>query len=160
MNSRWVRILGVVCGVVLSTQSVTPTHAANINTSMTGCQVTFAPSDQLMHWAYGVTTQDTAAQPQMVACNLPRAPLAAGSVSGSFYIDGDNFNGATTSCTLFSFDSNGHLAGAASFQTAVATYDILLSIDAGRLTDFGHTTLRCLLPAHRGGVLRGVTSIQ
>jgi hypothetical protein len=160
VKSQWMRVLSLVCGLVLSAQSVTPTHAANINTSATGCQTTFAPSDQLVRFAYGIMTQNSTAQPQMVACNLLRAPLSAGSVSGSFYVDGDNFSGATTSCSLFSFDSNGHLAGVASFQTALPTYDILLSIDAGRLTDFGHTTLRCLLPAHTGGVLRGVTSLQ
>jgi hypothetical protein len=160
MNLRWIGFLSLACGVVLSTQSVTPTYAANIITAASGCQTTFAPSDQIGRFAYGVVTLPSTATPQMVACNLIRAPLATDSLTGSFYVDGDNFNGASTFCSLFSFDANGHLAGVASFTTALATYDMLLSMQAGRLTPFGHTTLRCLLPAHASGVLRGVTSLQ
>jgi hypothetical protein len=159
VRARAFNCLGLVCGILLSAQSVAPTHAANINTTATHCQVTFAPSDQLVHVAWGVMTLSTTATPQMVACTLPRAPLTAGVGSG-FYVDGDNFNGASTSCTLFAFDSDGHLAGAASFQTAAAQYDMFLSLDASRLADLGHTSLRCLLPAQGNGTLRGVTSIQ
>ena len=160
MNARGFKFLGWVCGIVLSVHSVAPTYATNINMTATGCQVTFAPSDQLVHVAWGVTTLDTTDKPQMVACTLPRTPLASGSASGGFYVDGDNVNGASTSCTLFSFDLNGNLLGAASFQTSAAQYDIFLSLAAFQLSDVGHTTLRCLLPAHAGGTLLGATSLQ
>jgi hypothetical protein len=159
VTSFWIRFPGAACVAVLSVLSVTPTRAANINTSMIGCQTTLGPSDQLNHAAYGTTTGTNTAVAQMVVCNVPRAPLGAGSISGSFYVDGDNFN-ATTSCSLFSFDADGHLAGIASFQTSLLHYDILLTLDAVKLTDLGHTSLRCLLPAHNAGVLRGVTSLQ
>jgi hypothetical protein len=118
VTARWIKFLGLACGVLLSAHAVTPTLAANIDMTPTGCQTTFAPSDQLVHVARGVMTTDTTDTPQMVACTVPRARLAAGSGVGSFYVDGDNFNDASTSCTLFSFDSKGHLAGAASFQRA------------------------------------------
>ena len=160
VRTRWLKFTGLMCGIVLGAPFVAPAHAANINMTATGCQTTFAPSEQLIHVAWGVTTWDTTETPQMVTCTLPRAPLQFSSASGGFYVDGDNVNGASTSCTLFSFNRNGDLAGAASFQTSAPQYDVLLSLAAGQLSDLGHTTLRCLLPAHAGGTLLGVTSLQ
>jgi len=159
VRAQAIKCLGMACGILLLAHSVTPTRAADINTTATQCQVTFAPSDQLVHVAWGVMTLSTTTKPQMVTCIVPRLPLTAGVFNG-FYVDGDNFNGATTSCSLFAFDFNGNLTGATSFATAVAQYDIFLSLDPSALGDLGHVSLRCLLPAQANGTLRGVTSVQ
>ena len=160
MTQRLLKLLGLACGIALLANPAAPTYATNINISATQCQVTFAPSDTIVRTDFGVMTLGNVSVAQMVACSLPRSSLPAGATTGGFYVDGDNFNGATTSCAIFAFNTDGHLAQIQSFQTSDAHYDVFVSLLADRLIQLGHTTLRCLLPPNGNGVLRGVTSLQ
>src|SRR5512138_2266097 len=97
--------LGWACGILLFVHTTAPTYAAQINLGASGCQVTFAPSDQIEHARNRVQTTFSSQAAQVVACNVPR------STPGGFgvLVDGANFTGAPTSCTLFTFDDNGNL---------------------------------------------------
>ena len=159
MRLRVLRLFAPILGAALAATPFVPAGAANINTGAVECQVAFATASQIFRTDYGVDTLDTTETPQSVICSVPRSPLAAGA-SGAFYVDGDNYNGASTSCAISSFDQDGHLAQIATFVTAAAHYDVFVSILPDRMPVLGHTTLSCLLPAHANGMLRGVTSIQ
>lgn len=154
------RLLGPIFGVALAATPVAPAGATNINIATVECQVAFAPADQIWRTDYGVATFDTTETPQSVICSLPRSPLQVGATVGAFYVDGDNYNGSTMSCAISAFDPDGHLAVISSFSTSVPHFDQYVSLPADRLSPLGHTTLSCLLPAHGGGRVRGVTSLQ
>ena len=158
MSMRPILFLAAAFAITLSAGTVAP--AANINVGASECQGNFSPGNTLVHAGIGVMTEDGEDTPQSVICAVPRATVNGTSSTGGFYVDGDNLNGASTSCGLFSFDPDGQLAQSASFTTAAAHYDVFLSLDVARLNANGHITLRCMLPAHANGVLRGVTSVQ
>ena len=159
MRLRVLRLFAPLLGAALAATCLAPASATNLNIGTTECQVAFATASQIFRTDFGVDTLDTTDQPQSVICSVPRSPLAAG-VAGAFYVDGDNYNGASTSCAISSFDQDGHLAQIATFSTASPHYDMFVSILPDRMPVLGHTTLSCLLPAHANGMLRGVTSIQ
>jgi hypothetical protein len=146
--------------VALAVTPLAPAGATNLNIGAVECQVAFATAAQIFRTDYGVDTLDTTETPQSIICSVPRSPLTSAVIDGGFYIDGDNYNGASTSCAISAFDQDGHLAQIATFTSAAAHYDAFVSILAGRLAVLGHTTLSCVLPAHANGMLRGVTSIQ
>lgn len=159
MRLRVLHFFAPIVGAALAATLLAPADATNLNIGAVECQVAFAPADKVFRTDYGINTLDTTETPQSVICSVPRSPLAAG-VSGGFYIDGDNYNDASTSCAISSFDQDGHLAQIQTFTSSAAHYDVFVSILAGRMPVLGHTTLSCLLPAHANGMLRGVTSIQ
>src|SRR5262245_9628987 len=149
-----------IFGVALAATPLAPGSATNLNIGAVECQVAFATAAEIFRTDYGVDTLDTTATPQSIICSVPRSPLTSAVVNGGFYVDGDNYNGASTSCAISSFDQDGHLAQIATFTTAAAHYDVFVSILADRMPVLGHTTLSCVLPAHANGMLRGVTSLQ
>ncbi len=159
MRLRVLRLVLSLCAVAAAATPLAPARAANINITATECQVAFAAADQIFRTDFGVDTLTTTETPQSVICSVPRSPLPAG-VAGGFYVDGDNYNGASTSCAISSFDQDGHLAIIVTFTSSAPHYDAFLSVPADRMPALGHTTLSCTLPAHANGMLRGVTSLQ
>lgn len=160
MRRQVLRLLLSACGVAIAATPLAPARATNINTGTVECQVAFAPAIQIFRSDFGVATLDITTTPQSVICSVPRSPLAAGATVGQFYVDGDNWNGASTSCAISAFDQDGHLAIISTFTTSANHYDQLVTLPADRLSPLGHTTLSCTLPAFGNGTLRGVTSLQ
>jgi hypothetical protein len=91
---------------------------------------------------------------------VPRSPLAVSAASGGVYVDGDNFNGGSTSCTLASYDYLGNFVGSKAFTSSSTSYDIFLSLPVAQLGFWNYTGVQCTLPPNGNGVLRGVTSVQ
>lgn len=160
MNILPIRLLVLAASVVLASAAVAPAPAANLNVNAAECQSTFPPQDNLIHSDFGVSTPATWQFSLAIACALPRSPLAPGATSGGFYIDGDNRNGASTSCAIASWDYTGLFLGATSFTTSDAHYDQFVSLPATQLTFWAYVTMNCQLPPNGNATLRGVTSLQ
>jgi hypothetical protein len=92
-----------------------------------------------------------------VDCTVVRSPLAPGSTTGWFYVDGTNNPGESTICTLFSFNFNGTAQFTSSF-TATGTYDVLVTFPVAELGTYAYVNLECRLPV--GSILYGVTSLN
>jgi len=141
--------------------AVSPASASgNINTNATECQTNFWPQDTVLHTDQGIQTATATASAQQIACSVPRSPLASGVTSGSFYVDGDNFNGATTSCVLASYDYRGTFVGSKSFSSSAPSYDVFLTLPLAQLGFWNYTGIQCALPPNGNSILRGMTSIQ
>jgi hypothetical protein len=148
-------------GTVEGATAGSPTSLpGNINTNATECQATAWPQDALVHTEQGVRTAPESANPVNVMCALPRSPLATTATSGGAYVDGDNFNGASTQCFFAAYDFQGGYAGSVSFTSAAPSYDVFLSLPAAQLGPWNYTSIQCLMPAHGHGILRGITSVQ
>ena len=152
----------IVSLLVLGTLSVTTAFsavsAANINTFAAAC-----------HAAHGNEQGDITVNPtglvntnaiaRSVACSMTRSPLAGGA-NAKFFVDGMNFNGASTTCVLQSFDFNGTFLGSTSFVTSAATYDQTLTLSGTLVPTFAYVTLFCAMPGNQNGLLLGLTSVQ
>jgi hypothetical protein len=134
--------------------------SGNINTNATECQTNMWPQDAVLHTDQGIQSAFGTTIPPFVACSVPRSPLAIDATSGGVYVDGDNFNGASTSCILASYDYRGAFVGSKSFTTSSASYDVFLALPAAQLGFWNYTGVHCTLPTNGNGVLRGVTSVQ
>jgi hypothetical protein len=95
-----------------------------------------------------------------VVCSVPRSPLAVGATSGSFYVDGDNFSGATTSCTLYSYNYDGTYLGSVGFSAAELHFDRLVTLPAAQLSMWAYVYMECAIPGNQVSQIRGVTSVQ
>ena len=164
MKSRSVCLLGTVFSVVLSANPSLPVQAANLNTNAVSCQQFLAPgngrTDEILRQPGFVMTNTDVEGTRPIICDLTRSPLIAGATSGGFYVDGDNFNGASTTCAVYSIDYTGVFLGASGFNTSAPTYDIFISLPAAQLPTYAYTHLDRDLPAHGNGRLRGITSLQ
>jgi hypothetical protein len=160
VNTLPIRLLVLAAGVVLASGAVAPASAAYLNVNAAECQSTFPPQDNLIHSDFGVSTPATWQFTLAIACALPRSPLTPSATVGQFFVDGDNRNGASTSCTIVSSDYTGVFLGSASFTTSDAHYDQLLSLPATQLTFWAYANMNCQLPPNGNGTLRGVTSLQ
>ena len=134
--------------------------AGNINTNATECQAQSWPQDAILHTDKGIATASTTSADTWVACAVPRSPLAAGVTSGLFYVDGDSFNGAWTTCGLASYNYTGEFLGSIGFNNSGQRYDVPLILPAAQLGMWAYTGLTCILPAHGNAILRGVASSQ
>jgi len=159
MKTPSIRLLGLVCSIVLSSMGAPDARAANINMGTNECQ---SNSPSVQNIGYSLNGVFTVGGPTagFVTCNLPRAPLATGATSGGFYVDGDNFNGGTAACTIYSIDYTGTFLGSASFSASEAHFDRFLSLPAAQLPFYAYTYLSCGLSANGNTLLRGVTSLQ
>ena len=147
--------------VVLSAFPSLPSYATNINYGTNECQVafyslaTYAPE----YSNNGVMNGGTS-QVFHIVCSLPRSPLASGATVAAFYVDGDNLNGATTQCGVFSYDYTGTLLGAFIFDATEPHFDRYVALPAAQVTYYAYTYLICTLPPGGNGIVRGVTSLQ
>ncbi len=152
---------GVVTAALWAS-NVTPTRAANINIGASTCQAGYQAESQdtVLHFVNGVESLGNVASLPYIVCSLPRSPLAAGATFGGFYVDGDNIFGATTTCTIWSYDYTGAFLGSASGSSAASSYDMFLSLPAAQLPTYAYTYLTCRLAKGGNSNVRGVTSLQ
>jgi hypothetical protein len=161
VKSKFIGAFGTLAAVMLWAAPVSPSHATNINYGTNQCQLAFFASAQYapQHAVDGVMNGGDS-QNFHVVCGLPRSPLPAGSSVAAFYVDGDNFNGAITVCTVASYDYTGTFLGSYAFDASEAHYDRYVTLPAAQVPYYAYTYLICTLPANGNGVLRGVTSLQ
>lgn len=168
MKSRFISSLAVACGIALSWSAVPTAHATNINFTTNNCHVLQnapTPKPEPFYFPWGLSSPPTlddvlTGVPYTVVCPLPRSPLAAGAVSGGFYVDGDNNPLFSTSCQVNSYDFTGTFLGSTSFVATESHYDRFLSLPIAQLGFWAYTNLTCTLPEDARGTLRGVTSLQ
>jgi hypothetical protein len=106
--------------------------------------------DYFVHGARNIASYDLS-----VIAPIVRTPVASGT-SQSFWIDGDNSNGATTYFTLYAYDYLGNQQSAVSFNSNSASYDLLQT--APTISVYSYVSLFATLPANGSGVIRGVVA--
>jgi len=159
MKSRIIHLLGMAIGIVSCLTVAQGVRATNINMGTNECQDDSKSGNNIGHSLNGVYVLGGPAG-GFVTCNLPRAPLPTGATSGGFYVDGDNADGGTAVCTIYSFDYTGTFLGSASFTASEAHFDRFVSLPAAQLPFYAYTYLFCGLSANGTTALRGVTSLQ
>lgn len=96
---------------------------------------------------------------QLIQCAVPRAPLS-GQTTATVFVDGQNLNGASTSCALLSINFNNVVLGSASATSSAANFDMALSLPASQAPTFAYFLVSCSVPGNANGRLLGVTSVQ
>jgi hypothetical protein len=134
--------------------------AANINTHGTAFQpLSLNAKDGLGYTGAGVFS--------LIHENLevigPVLRSPTNSSSQSFYIDGTNGPGASTSFVLYAYDYQGHLQSSVSFQASApiasgASYDLYQTLSP--IDNYSYVSLYALIPANNRGTFGGVTAIQ
>jgi hypothetical protein len=153
-----ISLLGAACGILLAAGLALPARATQINVNANECQFQFTWPQEFVRSEYGISTTATGAYPPYLICAVPRSPTSPGTL-GAFYVDGDNYNGAFTSCSLYSFAEDGSTIAQVSFRSEAARYDAYLSLAAEQMDPRGYVTVNCLIPPNGNGVLRGITSL-
>ena len=129
---------------------------ADINTQGNICEVS-NPDEVVEHNTSGV--ENPTAIQVTVECAIPR-PTIPSNAPTAFVIDGANFRGASTGCSLFVSDFSGNFRFSESLPVlSGASSHIFFSFAAGRVSSLDHVTLLCALPANRGGRISGVTAV-
>lgn len=128
--------------------------AVNLNTHGAAFQPYNASQATLIDYVIsGVRTLHTS--DTYVIGSIVRSPGAA---SQSFWIDGTNYNGATTYFTLYAHDYTGTLQSSVSFNSNAANYDLYQTLPT--VSTYTFVSMLASLPANANGVLRGVVAIQ
>jgi hypothetical protein len=137
--------------------------ADNINTSGVLCQ-NFNAGEALDidYVANGVRNINAGAR--SVICSLPRAPLASG-LGATFFVDGQNFNNTTTTCTVFVYTFGGTITLSSTFtEPAVpgpnVVWDHNVTFPVDSVATFDYASVLCSIPGSVNGTLFGVTSVQ
>jgi hypothetical protein len=161
------RLSGIVvsAGIVTAAlwgSSVSPSSAANINIGGSECQAGYQAESQdtVLHVLDSVSSLGNVASLPYIVCSLPRSPLAPGATFGGFYVDGDNFFGATTTCTVWSIDYTGLYLGSVTGSSSQPAFDMFLSLPSAQLPTYAYTYLTCRLAKWGNSDVRGVTSLQ
>lgn len=129
--------------------------AANINTSGVICNPFNArEATDIDYFGNGVRT--IASTSRAVICSVPRSPVST--PSQSFYLDGGNSPGQSTSLTIYAFNYNGQFQSSASETSSAATYDLLKTLNS--ISTFSYVSVLVTLPASGGGVFYGATALQ
>lgn len=157
MKSSGISLLCVACGMLLTVILPPRAYSTQLNINANECQ----PNGDwnavdLMRPESGISGMPSDEIVRTVICPVPRSPLIAQSPLVVF-VDGDNYNEATTECGLVSMAEDHYLASAG-FQSSDAHYDARLALTAEQMSVRGYLYLICWLPAHGNGVLRGITT--
>jgi hypothetical protein len=144
-----------------------PAAATNINTSAFGCMSSFPYNKDneglgaslLGPGSRPDAIQVTGAFTQLVACPVSRAPLPAGFVNATTFIDGKQSAGSI-SCVVQSFNFNNTFLGSATVTANTATFDMAASIPAANAPTFAYFIASCHLATGGSQKLLGFTTIQ
>ncbi|HKE96649.1 MAG TPA: hypothetical protein VKB34_20230 [Povalibacter sp.] len=156
-------ILSAVLTVAAMAVPASRVHAANITIKGGTChalQFLPTPVPEPLHFSSGSIANPTGDSSYSVVCDVPREPLALNAAAGGFYVDGTNFPGQSTTCSIESFNYNGFFMGLVVFTESASTYDHFVSLPASQLGTWAYVALNCSLPANGFGSLIGVTSVQ
>jgi hypothetical protein len=130
--------------------------AINISSHATACNpYGFASTSNLFYTESGVWN-NLPTQTGAVICSVPRVPNGSG--GGSFAVEGKNYPGQTTTCSVLSFSSVGTFMAAKSFSITGVGYSRWVTFSSIELPPSAYVSVICTLPANRGGYLRGIYS--
>ena len=103
--------------------------------------------------------ENPSASPVSIECAIPR-PSVPSTDTTTFFVDGANFNGASTNCTLFVSEFSGTFRFLQILPTLSGPASrISVQFAAGRIANSDHVTLLCALRANRGGRISGVNAV-
>jgi len=166
MKLRSIILFAVVIIAAIAGSPASQVHAANITIKGGTChalQFMPTPVPEPLHFSSGSignpTTSDsnpTGDRNYAVVCDVPRQPLALGAASGGFYVDGTNFPGQSTTCSIESFNYTGFFLGLQVFTDSATTFDHFVSLPASQLGMWAYVELNC----SGFNQLIGVTSVQ
>jgi hypothetical protein len=162
MESRVLKFLGLVFAVaVLSASPIESIQAANINGHGTLC-LPFEGRDNAANFimdAVGLYNRGGGVANGVAFALCPAVRSIDTTPTGivAFFVDGDNFVGGTTTCTLYSYDYTGTFLGSVQGQSSARSYDMYLTLPPEQASFWAYTSVACEIPA--GGRLRGVTSV-
>jgi hypothetical protein len=124
------------------------------NLSGAVCQANYGYfADQFMVTVAGLENFDLVSRNVDCPVKFTSGPTGAVGV----YVDGNNQEASTSSCTLFSYSYNGTLLGyASSSRTNQGAWEMYLVLPAGQATTWAYLTVECALP-HLGSIV-GVTT--
>jgi len=137
-------------------------EAGNFNTSGVVCQnYNAAEALDVDYLTSGVRNINPAPRP--VICSIPRAPLPS-TARGTFYIDGYNYGGTSTSCTVYVTTYYGNPVASLSFTetgaTAGRSWDHYVSFDPGVVSTYDYVSAVCTIPGNAGGLIYGAIAMQ
>ena len=166
MKSRLISLFALAAIVMLAWSPASQVQAANITIKGGTChalQFMPTPVPEPLHFSSGgignPTTSDsnpTGDRNYAVVCDVPREPLAIGAAVGGFYVDGTNFPGLSTTCSIESFNYTGFFLGLQVFTDSATTFDHFVSLPASQLGTWAYVELNC----SGFNQLIGVTSVQ
>jgi hypothetical protein len=108
--------------------------------------------------------RNIAAGARHVLCSVPRVTQSQEGVAEPWHytVYGSNTAGNQTTCTLYAYSNNGNFRSSVGFTETAAQYASSQTFPGGAFSVFSgdYISLLCLLPASRGGVLRGFSAIS
>jgi len=152
MKSRLISLFALAAIVMLAWSPASQVQAANITIKGGTChalQFMPTPVPEPLHFPTGDRNY-------AVVCDVPREPLAIGAAVGGFYVDGTNFPGLSTTCSIESFNYTGFFLGLQVFTDSATTFDHFVSLPASQLGTWAYVELNC----SGFNQLIGVTSVQ
>ncbi|MFD1295529.1 hypothetical protein ACFQ4Q_02650 [Lysobacter gummosus] len=129
--------------------------AQNINISGTACK-NYNASEALDIDYLTSGVRNLNASPRSVVCPIARHPVTG--PGQAYYVDGSNYAGASTTCTVSAYDYNGTYLSSTSFTRSDATYSNYTSLPT--VSYWGYTSVLCTLPGGANGVLFGASAID
>jgi hypothetical protein len=127
--------------------------AANTNVNISGAA--FQPSNVSTSCAsYDINTvRNTCSSGQNFYASLPLLPV--GTSNATFWVDGYNPAGQTTTCYIYSYNYDYTLLGLANGATsATGNFDLGIALPPAALSSWAYLTIICNVPS--GGTLLGV----
>lgn len=152
---------GLLPFVAVLASASTTALADNINTSGVICQNFNArEATDIDYLTTGV--RNLAASSRDIICAIPRSPLNS-PPSPTFYVDGHNNAGTSTTCTVTVYSFGGIVRSTQTFTenggTGGLTWDFPVTLSP-QPDFFDYASLLCLIPASIGGSIFGVTAVQ
>lgn len=155
---RFAPSIGLALSIAtLASISGTPgtAYAVNANIPGTACHSLNASYDsQMLYSAHTISSLATSSQD--IICPLVRSPSSS-TAAVNVFVDGYASAGYTIGCTLYSYDYQGNLLGAATFTGNTGFFDSYLSVP-GDL--WSTATVLCLLPPSVKGSIYDVDVVQ
>lgn len=151
------KVLGfsLVVGLCVGALALTKAEAAPISSSGLICHAkNGSQNGDITAVVNGVRNSNVNSRD--VVCAVERQPAAPTSSEQDFFVDGDNLNGKSTSCTISSYEYNGGFLGSKSFTTNSVAYDVQLIMPLTMVTQYAYLSMTCTLPGSNNGTLRGV----
>ena len=162
MFSKLVKVGSLFLTAVLASFGASA-HADNINTSGVSCR-NYNASEALDIDYLTNGVRNLNASSRFVICPVPRSPLT-GTPTPTFYVDGSNNPGTSTTCTVTVYNFLGTFVSSQSFTQSVPSTGTTLNWDQPVTfptppSTFDYVSLLCFIPANGGGLIHGATAVQ
>ncbi|QWF15081.1 hypothetical protein [Lysobacter capsici] len=155
--NAWITAAALAAGVLTSAASIDARAATsqNLSTHGSACRnYNAAEALDIDYFYRGV--RNISADARSVICPITTHPVTG--PTRSFYVDGSNSGGVTTTCTVYAYSYTGALLSSSSFSTSAATYDYPVSLPTVSFWSF--TSMVCTLPGNGNAVIFGAFSVD